>query len=140
MQQDWWMALGGGAAIGLAAAALLLFNGRIFGVSGIVGELVTPQKGDLGWRVAVVLGLLAGGATLLIAYPSAFSATPVRPLALTGIAGLLVGFGSRLGGGCTSGHGVCGIGRLSLRSLVATMTFIAAGIATVGAVAAMVAG
>lgn len=140
MEHDWWMALAGGAAIGLAAAALLLFNGRIFGVSGIVGSLVAPQKGEIGWRLAVVLGLLCGGATLVAVYPSAFSAAPVRPLALTAVAGLLVGFGARLGGGCTSGHGVCGIGRLSLRSVVATVTFIAAGIATVAAVSAVVAG
>lgn len=124
-------ALLGGALIGLSAALLLLLNGRIAGISGIVGGLLQgPKKDDVAWRVAFVLGLIA--APLLY---QAFSALP-ESIIETGdasliVAGLLVGLGSRLGSGCTSGHGVCGISRLSPRSIVATMTFMATGFMTV---------
>ena len=102
----------------------------VAGVSGIVGEALTPRAGDAAWRYAAILGMLAGGATLASLYPSAFDPAPVRPLLVTAIAGLLVGFGTRLGGGCTSGHGICGISRLSSRSILATVTFIVAGAIT----------
>ena len=135
MQIDWnaftpWSALAGGALIGLAASLFALMAGRIAGVSGIAGGLVRPARGDIAWRVAFVAGLVL--APLLY---SALVATPVVrieasvPLLVAG--GLLVGWGSRYGSGCTSGHGVCGLSRLSPRSLVATLTFMGAGFATV---------
>jgi len=136
MTLDWthftpWSALAGGLLIGLAAALLLLVNGRIAGISGIIGSLLPkPPKGDSAWRLAFAGGLLA--APLLY---SLFAALPASQVdagwGTLVIAGLLVGFGTRLGSGCTSGHGVCGLSRLSPRSLVATLTFMALGFATV---------
>ena len=123
----------GGALIGGAAVLLLFAHGRIAGISGIVGGMMTASKGDRSWRGAFLLGLLAGGVVLLMAYPEAIAESP-RSLGLTIIGGLLVGFGTRLGSGCTSGHGVCGVGRLSPRSLVSTMVFITAGMLAVGIV------
>jgi len=135
MTLDWnaftpWPALAGGLLIGLAAAILVLFNGRIAGISGILGGLLRPVRGDIGWRIAFIAGLL--GAPL--AY-RVFQALPSIQVdagygALVA-AGLLVGVGTRYGSGCTSGHGVCGLSRLSPRSLVATITFMAAGFAVV---------
>lgn len=124
-------ALIGGALIGLAAALLLMLNGRIAGISGIVGGLLEQRKPkDAGWRIAFVLGLIA--APLLY---QAFVALPENNIeashATLVVAGLLVGVGSRFGSGCTSGHGVCGISRLSPRSIVATLTFMATGFITV---------
>jgi uncharacterized membrane protein YedE/YeeE len=135
-------ALLGGALIGLSASALLFFNGRIAGVSGIVGGLLGPRPsaGDALWRAAFVAGLLAGGLLLALAYPRAFSIPPVDPSIALVVAGVLVGFGTRLGNGCTSGHGVCGISRLSRRSLVATATFMATAMATVFVVRHVVGG
>lgn len=127
---DWIRALEGGALIGIAASLMLAFNGRVTGISGIVGGLLSPTAGDVLWRALFVAGLLAGGALAFGATPAAFS-TGGRPIATVLAAGLLVGFGTRVGNGCTSGHGVCGISRLSPRSLAATMTFIAAGAITV---------
>jgi uncharacterized membrane protein YedE/YeeE len=121
----------GGVLIGLSATALLALNGRVAGISGIVGGLLEPRPRDAGWRLAFVAGLVAGGAILRVALPTAFESTIVQPpLQLVG-AGLLVGFGTRLGNGCTSGHGVCGISRGSRRSLVATAVFMAAAMITV---------
>jgi len=126
-------ALIGGATIGLAAALFVVLNGRIAGISGIVGGLLRPQSGDISWRVAFVSGLVA--APILYA---AFAVLPEVRIdsgyAVLVAAGLLVGVGTRYGGGCTSGHGVCGISRLSPRSIVATLAFMAAGFATVFAV------
>jgi uncharacterized membrane protein YedE/YeeE len=125
-------AVAGGVLIGLASALLLLFNGRIAGVSGIFAGLVLPGVPDRGWRLAFVLGLVAAGFVLLLAYPAAFpTSTLGRSPLLIAAAGLFVGYGTRLGSGCTSGHGVCGLSRLSARSLVATLTFIGMGMATV---------
>ncbi|MBA2662212.1 MAG: YeeE/YedE family protein [Bradymonadaceae bacterium] len=121
----------GGILIGLAAAAMMLFNGRVAGISGIFGGILMPAKGELSWRLTFFVGLLVGGLILLLAMPQAFDFTSGRTLAMLAAAGLLVGIGTRLGGGCTSGHGVCGLSRLSLRSLVATMTFMATGAITV---------
>jgi uncharacterized membrane protein YedE/YeeE len=121
-----WSALAGGSLIGASASLLLLLNGRIAGISGIVGGLVHPRAGDVAWRLYFLAGLLVGGLVLLASRPSAFGA-PVVSLPLTLVAGLLVGFGTRLGSGCTSGHGVCGVSRLSLRSIVATAIFVATG-------------
>ena len=135
-------ALAGGALIGLAASLLLLFAGRIAGISGIVGRLLqrSADPGDLGWRVAFVVGLLAGGALVLAVLPEAIAPPPGRSALAVAIAGLLVGFGTRLGNGCTSGHGVCGLTRLSRRSLVATITFMLTGFATATAIGLLTGG
>lgn len=124
----------GGALIGLSASLLLLANGRVAGISGVVGSLLAPVRGDIAWRVLFLGGLLAGGLMLAWLHPVSFA--PPVPLsagraALLLAAGLLVGVGTRLGDGCTSGHGICGISRGSARSLVATLTFMATGILTV---------
>jgi len=124
-----WSALIGGVLIGLAATALLWFNGRIAGVSGIVNGLASQATGERGWRIAFLLGLAGGGVLVMKLTGQAASSPSGTPILL--LAGLLVGFGTRLGSGCTSGHGVCGLGRLSLRSLVAVMVFMAAAIVTV---------
>jgi len=135
MSMDWnqftpWSALAGGALIGLAAAMFLLLNGRIAGISGVMGGLLKPLKGDIGWRAAFILGLV--GAPLVYGL---FARLPVPQIeagnAALIAAGLLVGLGTRYGSGCTSGHGVCGLSRLSPRSLVATACFMGAGFATV---------
>jgi uncharacterized membrane protein YedE/YeeE len=120
----------GGALIGCAASLLLLGNGRIAGVSGIVGGVLAPVRRDVLWRVLFLVGLLAAGVAGALLAPSLLSASP-RSLPLLAMAGLLVGVGTRIGNGCTSGHGVCGISRLSTRSIVATLTFIATGVLTV---------
>lgn len=121
----------GGGLIGLAAIALLAANGRIAGVSGIVGGLLVPVRGDVAWRVCFVAGLLAGGVLVRALFVDPFRGLDATPVAGLVVAGLLVGFGASLGSGCTSGHGVCGISRLSPRSIVATLTFMAAGALTV---------
>ena len=132
---DWthftpWAALAGGVLLGLASALFVLLNGRILGISGIVGGLLRPRAGDVGWRLAFVLGMLvAPGLYWLVVGP-----TQPRIDATWGmvvIAGLLVGVGTRYGSGCTSGHGVCGLSRMSPRSLVATLAFMGAGFITV---------
>lgn len=126
-------ALTGGILIGIAAAALVLLNGRIAGISGIVGGLLHPRSGEIAWRVAFLAGMIVSpfaysalgslpGATIDAGYPELI------------VAGLLVGLGTRYGGGCTSGHGVCGISRFSPRSVLATLTFMAAGFFMVFAV------
>ncbi|MGK8436819.1 YeeE/YedE family protein [Ectopseudomonas hydrolytica] len=135
MTIDWanftpWPSLAGGALIGLAATLLMLLNGRIAGISGIVGGLLSPSRGDVFWRVSFVAGLVIA--------PVLFQATVARPAidiaagtATLVIAGLLVGVGTRYGSGCTSGHGVCGLSRRSPRSFVATAVFMASGFLTV---------
>ncbi len=124
-----WHGLAGGALIGASASFLLLYNGRIAGISGIVGGLLAPARGETRWRAFFVAGLLVGGLALTRLVPHAFGPA-ITPLPLLVIAGLLVGFGTRLGNGCTSGHGVCGIGRFSSRSLLATCTFVFTGLLT----------
>jgi len=121
----------GGALIGLAAAALMLVTGRLAGVSGILGGLLTPRPSDRAWRIAFIAGLIA--APLLAALAGAALPRPAiaSNLALVAVAGLLVGFGSRMGNGCTSGHGVCGFARVSARSIVATVVFMGAAVITV---------
>ncbi len=132
---DWihftpWASLAGGILIGLSAAIFILINGRILGVSGIVGGLLRPQLGDIGWRLLFILGMLAAPIlwTLLMGSPISNIDSSWTTLL---IAGLLVGLGTRLGSGCTSGHGVCGISRLSPRSFAATLIFMAVGFITV---------
>ena len=121
----------GGVLIGIASAALLLLNGRIAGVSGIVGGLVRVRRGDASWRVLFIAGLVCGGAVLHVVGPDPFRGLADIPWPVLTLAGLLVGFGTSLGSGCTSGHGVCGVSRLSPRSIAATITFTLAGGATV---------
>jgi uncharacterized membrane protein YedE/YeeE len=135
---DWnafspWHALMGGALVGAAAALFVLLNGRIAGISGVLGGLLRPVKGDVAWRAAFVIGLIVAPLIYLL-----FGSLPKPRIdadfgALV-LAGLLVGVGTRYGTGCTSGHGVCGLSRLSPRSLVATAAFMATGFATVFAI------
>lgn len=124
-------ALLGGALVGLSASLLLLLQGRIAGISGILGGLLPPTAGDADWRVAFVAGLVVAGAVATIASPDAFDSTPLRTVGVTAVAGLLVGYGTRLGNGCTSGHGICGLTRFSVSSLASVITFMAAGGLTV---------
>ncbi len=130
LQTEWVHALEGGALIGVSASLMLGFNGRVTGISGIVGGLVAPTAGDVAWRALFTAGLVLGGVIAYALWPSAFT-TSTASLGTVLLAGLLVGFGTRVGNGCTSGHGVCGISRMSPRSLAATVTFIAAGALTV---------
>jgi uncharacterized protein len=125
------MGLVGGILIGIAAGLFLILNGRVAGISGILGGVLRPTAGEIGWRLAFIAGMVAGGVGLLLFHAGAFPAAADRSHAVLVVAGLLVGFGTRLGSGCTSGHGVCGISRLSVRSLAATVTFILTGAATV---------
>jgi uncharacterized membrane protein YedE/YeeE len=117
----------GGVLIGLSAAGVLLMQGRVAGVSGMCGAVLRPRGGDVGWRVSFLAGLIAVGALGSQLYPASFAVVGTPSLGAVAVAGLLVGFGTRLGNGCTSGHGVCGISRLSMRSLVATLTFMFTG-------------
>jgi uncharacterized membrane protein YedE/YeeE len=126
-------ALLGGVLIGLSASLLWLLNGRILGVSGIIGGLFNFTRNDLLWRVFFLLGLWLGGALMYKIHPESFETIETSTWILL-VAGILVGFGTRLSNGCTSGHGVCGISRLSPRSIVSTLLFIVAGAATVGIV------
>ena len=131
----------GGALIGLAAAMLMLLTGRIAGISGIFGGLLSPTASDRDWRLAFIAGLIAAPLIATLATGTKLP-PPAMPASLIVIvaAGLLVGFGTRMGGGCTSGHGVCGIARLSPRSLIATAIFMTAGIATVALVRHVIGG
>ncbi len=135
MTLDWssftpWSALAGGVLVGIAAAVLVLMNGRVAGISGVLAGLLRPVAGDVGWRAAFVLGLVASPWLWWL-----FRALPPMQIdaghAALVAAGLLVGVGTRYGSGCTSGHGVCGVSRLSPRSLVATLSFMLAGFLTV---------
>ena len=135
MTIDWsnftpWSSLAGGILLGIASALFVLLNGRILGISGIVGGLFQRRAGDAGWRLSFILGLLAAPAAWSLLAPPAAARVDAGWLAVVA-AGLLVGIGTRYGAGCTSGHGVCGLSRLSPRSLVATLAFMAAGFATV---------
>ena len=135
MTIDWnhftpWSALAGGLLIGLAAAALLLLNGRLAGISGILGGLLRPIKRDIAWRIAFLAGLILAPAAYVLVAPLPVVTIAASTTVLL-IAGLLVGVGTRYGSGCTSGHGVCGLSRASPRSLVATLSFMFAGFVTV---------
>jgi uncharacterized membrane protein YedE/YeeE len=125
-----WASLAGGALIGLAAALFVLFNGRIAGISGILGGMLQWPKGDIGWRIAFLSGLVAAPVVYGLAAPLPAVQVDASTATLI-VAGLLVGISTRYGSGCTSGHGVCGISRLSPRSMVATAAFMAAGFVTV---------
>ncbi len=117
----------GGALIGLSASALLLIQGRVAGISGIIGGLFTPRAGDIGWRVAFVVGLVVAGIAAALFTPELVAVEVDRAPWMVGVAGVLVGLGTRIGNGCTSGHGVCGLSRMSPRSLVSVITFMAVG-------------
>jgi uncharacterized membrane protein YedE/YeeE len=135
MNIDWnsftpWSALAGGVLIGIATAMFVLLNGRIAGISGILAGLLRPVKADVAWRLAFVLGVVGAPAAYLLAGPFPAPRIDASWGALV-VAGLLVGVGTRYGSGCTSGHGVCGLSRLSPRSLAATAAFMAAGFVTV---------
>jgi uncharacterized membrane protein YedE/YeeE len=135
MTIDWnhftpWASLAGGIVLGIAAALFILLNGRVLGISGILGGLVKPKAGDTGWRVAFVAGLIAAPILWRLFAPLPVARVDASIPVLV-IAGLLVGWGTRYGSGCTSGHGVCGLARLSPRSLAATLAFMAAGFVTV---------
>jgi uncharacterized protein len=132
---DWsqftpWASLAGGLLLGAAAGMFILLNGRLLGISGIVGGLLKPRTGDTGWRVAFVAGLLAAPTAWALLAPPVAPRIAAGPVLLV-VAGLLVGWGTRHGSGCTSGHGVCGLARLSPRSLAATLAFMATGFVTV---------
>ena len=138
MTLDWthftpWASLAGGVLLGVAAAIFILVNGRVLGISGIVGGLLRPRAGDAGWRIAFVLGMLAAPVTFTLIAPAGFLPAPRIDAGYGTViaAGLLVGLGTSYGSGCTSGHGVCGLARLSPRSLVATLAFMATGFLTV---------
>ena len=126
-----YMSVLGGLLVGLAAGVVLVANGRVAGVSGMVSSSFRPRTGDNSWQVVFLLGLIAGGALLTWIDPAALPVGKVGPAYLMILAGLFVGFGARLSGGCTSGHGLCGVGCLSGRSTIATITFMAAGALTV---------
>ncbi|MBV1840967.1 MULTISPECIES: YeeE/YedE family protein [Photobacterium] len=126
-----WHALFGGMMLGASATILLLFNGRVAGISGILSGILKPQQGDVSWRLLFVIGMVAAGLCAPLMGFSLPQALPVSSLGLLAVAGLLVGIGTKLANGCTSGHGICGMGRFSKRSLVATMVFMATAIATV---------
>lgn len=135
MTIDWpaftpWTALAGGVLVGAAAAMFVLLNGRIAGISGIVGGLLRPVRGDVAWRLAFVAGLVAAPMAYAVVAPWPRPQIDAGYVALVA-AGLLVGVGTRYASGCTSGHGVCGLSRLSPRSLAATAVFMGAGFLTV---------
>ena len=134
MNIDWqhftpWASLMGGLLLGVASAAFILINGRILGISGILGGLLPPKVGDIGWRVAFLLGMLAAPTVFMALAPAGLASEPRIDAGFWTViaAGLLVGIGTRYASGCTSGHGVCGLSRLSPRSLVATLSFMGAG-------------
>ena len=137
MTIDWihfthWTSLGGGALLGIASAAFILVSGRVLGISGILGGLLMPKRDDPSWRVFLLLGMVLAPVTLSLLAPDLISAPRIEAGSGTIVAaGLLVGLGTRYGSGCTSGHGVCGLSRLSPRSLLATLAFMASGFAMV---------
>ncbi|EGQ7780089.1 TPA: YeeE/YedE family protein [Vibrio parahaemolyticus] len=120
-----WESLFGGILLGISATILLLVNGKIAGISGIMNGIMSPKKGDYSWRLLFAVGMIAGGLISVLMLGVAVPSTANLSLGMVIAAGLLVGIGTRLGNGCTSGHGICGIGRLSKRSIVATCVFMA---------------
>ena len=131
MNSDYLNALLGGAIIGLATVLMMHFSGRVTGISGIVNGIFKYVAGDWAWRLTFLVGLFSGGLIMKLQRPESFVDTSGSSLPIVIAAGLLVGFGTIMGSGCTSGHGVCGISRLSKRSIVATLVFIATGVITV---------
>jgi uncharacterized membrane protein YedE/YeeE len=128
---SYWQALMGGILIGLASLIATVASGKIPGISGVFGRLLVPATPDKTWRLVFLVGLIGGAALSFSLWDSAALFRPLRPLWVMALAGLLVGFGTRLGGGCTSGHGVCGVGRGQKDSIVATIIFVLLGMLTV---------
>ena len=126
-----WHALIGGILIGLASLLATVLSGKIPGISGVFGRLLVPATPDKKWRFLFLLGLIGGAAVSFLLWDSATLFRPMRPLAVMGVAGLIVGFGTRLGGGCTSGHGVCGVGTGARDSIAATLIFVGVAMVTV---------
>ena len=126
-----WHALIGGILIGLASLLATVLSGKIPGISGVFGRLLVPATPDKKWRFLFLLGLIGGAALSFLLWNSAALFRPMRPLAVIGVAGLIVGFGTRLGGGCTSGHGVCGVGTGAKHSIAATLIFVSVAMVTV---------
>jgi uncharacterized protein len=126
-----WHALTGGILIGLASLIATALSGKIPGISGVFGRLLVPATPDKKWRLLFLLGLIGGAALSFLLWDSAALFRPMRPLAVMGVAGLLVGFGTRIGGGCTSGHGVCGVGTGAKDSIAATLIFVGVAMVTV---------
>ncbi|HCE4790041.1 TPA: YeeE/YedE family protein [Vibrio parahaemolyticus] len=120
-----WESLFGGILLGISATILLLVNGKIAGISGIMNGIMSPKRGDYSWRLLFAVGMIAGGLISVLMLGVAVPSTANLSLGMVIAAGLLVGIGTRLGNGCTSGHGICGMGRLSKRSIVATCVFMA---------------
>ncbi|MBE3887293.1 YeeE/YedE family protein [Vibrio parahaemolyticus] len=120
-----WESLFGGILLGISATILLLVNGKIAGISGVMNGIMSPKKGDYSWRLLFAVGMIAGGLISVLMLGVAAPSTANLSLGMVIAAGLLVGIGTRLGNGCTSGHGICGMGRLSKRSIVATCVFMA---------------
>ncbi|HFN0890723.1 TPA: YeeE/YedE family protein [Vibrio parahaemolyticus] len=120
-----WESLFGGILLGISATILLLVKGKIAGISGIMNGIMSPKKGDYSWRLLFAVGMIAGGLISVLMLGVAVPSTANLSLGMVIAAGLLVGIGTRLGNGCTSGHGICGMGRLSKRSIVATCVFMA---------------
>jgi uncharacterized membrane protein YedE/YeeE len=135
---EYLMAAAGGALIGTASIVLLWLNGRIAGVSGIINGAFSKQWSEAGWRIAFVVGLIAGGLLYQWATGMPLIERSDFPTWMTVVAGLLVGYGTRLGSGCTSGHGICGVSRLSMRSIVATVTFVLVGMLVATGISAVV--
>lgn len=130
-QYTLWHALIGGILIGVASLLATVLSGKIPGISGVFGRLLVPATPDKKWRFLFLVGLIGGAALTFLLWDSAALFRPVRPLAIIGVAGLLVGFGTRLGGGCTSGHGVCGVGTGAKDSIAATLIFVGVAMVTV---------
>jgi len=126
-----WHALVGGILIGLASLLATALSGKIPGISGVFGRLLIPATPDKKWRSLFLLGLIGGAALSFLLWDSAALFRPMRPLAVMSVAGLIVGFGTRLGGGCTSGHGVCGVGTGAKDSIAATLIFVVVAMVTV---------
>ena len=126
-----WLSLIGGALLGLSAPMLLMINGKVAGISGIVNGVLSPKRNDLFWRLFFLIGMVAGGALSVMLIDIEIPSTDSIPTFVLVIAGLLVGFGTRLSNGCTSGHGICGVGRFSFRSIIATVIFMVVAALTV---------
>ncbi|ERB63805.1 MULTISPECIES: YeeE/YedE family protein [Vibrio] len=126
-----WLSLIGGALLGLSATMLLMINGKVAGISGIVNGVLSPKRNDLFWRLLFLIGMVSGGALSVMVLGIEIPSTESISTFVLVIAGLLVGFGTRLSNGCTSGHGICGVGRFSFRSIVATAIFMVVAALTV---------
>ena len=126
-----WLSLIGGALLGLSATMLLMINGKVAGISGIVNGVLSPKRNDLFWRLFFLICMVAGGALSVMLIDIEIPSTESIPTFVLVIAGLLVGFGTRLSNGCTSGHGICGVGRFSFRSIIATVIFMVVAALTV---------